>query len=213
MPPEANENRHSSEPGLWQGLEEYMGSPEFRDAMTLAALSGLRRGELFALTVEDTADGFLRVQKGKTKSARRLVPVHSALRPIVARLCEGKEPGDLLLVDRTQGRKQSASRVIGDAFGKRFGRFRATALPDAITTNFHSFRHYFGTKLRLAGTSESTVALLMGHANMSITFGRYAKLRGDNLTAEQLQELRDFLTPAVEAIKLPADIVASDTEA
>ena len=34
MPPEANENRHSSEPGLWQGLEEYMGSPEFRDAMT-----------------------------------------------------------------------------------------------------------------------------------------------------------------------------------
>ncbi|HEY2910860.1 MAG TPA: TAT-variant-translocated molybdopterin oxidoreductase [Gemmataceae bacterium] len=34
MPPEANDNRLSSETRLWQGFEEYMDSPEFREAMT-----------------------------------------------------------------------------------------------------------------------------------------------------------------------------------
>lgn len=65
------------------------------------------------------------------------------------------------------------------------------------------------TKLRLARIDEPTVVLLMGHANKNITFGRYAKLRGQNLTAEQLQELREFLTPALEKVKLPEMAVAA----
>jgi MoCo/4Fe-4S cofactor protein with predicted Tat translocation signal len=36
MPPEANDDRLSTEPAVWQGLEEYMASPEFREAIEKA---------------------------------------------------------------------------------------------------------------------------------------------------------------------------------
>ncbi len=61
-----------------------------RDAMVIAALSGMRRGELAELRVADCQHGEFRIREGKTAAAERVIPVHSALAPVIERLAKGK---------------------------------------------------------------------------------------------------------------------------
>ena len=51
-----------------------------RAAVRVFARTGLRLGELVALEPEDVSDGFIRIHRGKTKAAKRIVPVHSCIK-------------------------------------------------------------------------------------------------------------------------------------
>ena len=64
---------------------------------------------------------------------------------------------------------------FSSAYTKRFGRFkRKSGLLDSKLT-FHSLRHSFVNELKQQGESEHVIAQLIGHANSSITMGRYGK--------------------------------------
>jgi len=67
-------------------------------AATVALLCGLRAGEIVALTVRDLDDDgrLLRVERGKTTAARRVVSVPDVLRPHLVRLAAGRAAGELL---------------------------------------------------------------------------------------------------------------------
>jgi len=62
-----------------------------REFMLVGALSGMRREEIGQLRVEDCQGGVFNVRRGKTKAARRRVPVHSVLTDFVQRRSEGKD--------------------------------------------------------------------------------------------------------------------------
>ena len=59
--------------------------------MRIAALSGLRIGEIGRLTVADCEGGVFNVTDTKTKAGERRVPIHTHLMPIVAARSQGKE--------------------------------------------------------------------------------------------------------------------------
>lgn len=143
---------------------------ELMDAMLIAVLSGMRVSEIGRLTVGTCQDSTFTIRKGKSKSALRLVPIHSSLAPIVARLVEGKQPNDSLLT-------LSAIEI-----SKRFIRYRRAIGVDDTSPgarqsaiDFHSWRRWFTTECERAGIPENVVDAVTGHAGrVGMSYGLYS---------------------------------------
>lgn len=151
---------------------------ELADAMRMAALSGMRIEELYQLRVADCADGVFRINRAKTSAGLRDVPIHPALRPIVARRTKGKaanarlfpEPGEV-----KAGRERSMT------ISKRFGIYRKRlGVDDRIDgrrqsrVDLHSMRRWFITKAEQAGIAESVIQSVVGHVRHGMTLGLYS---------------------------------------
>lgn len=166
------------------------------DAMRLAALTGMRIGELHALTVADCRGGAFAVRVGKTKASRRSVPVHPVLVPIVERLSEGKGPKDYLLPGGERGEGKSARY---EALSGRFLRYqkklgvyeREDEGRRRSRVNFHSWRRWFATRARAAGQAEDIIGAVLGHEGATVTARRY------------IQHIDELKRACVEAVTLP----------
>lgn len=125
-----------------------------RDAIYLAALTGLRRGELLALKASDRKNGALILQH--TKNGRpRIVP----LPPEVA--------GIRLPIGLTTNQLDHGFRDARDAAG----------LPDA---RFHDLRHTYASWLIQGGASLTAARDLLGHSSLAVT-SRYSHLSPKHL--------------------------------
>ncbi|MDD2704153.1 MAG: tyrosine-type recombinase/integrase [Acidocella sp.] len=167
---------------------------EMHDAIRLAALSGMRQGELYRLRVSDCQGGRFLVRKGKSSAARRFVPIHSNLEAIVSQRLAGKATDAFLMHEESRTDNNRAA-----PFSKRFRTYRLSlGVTDKANeddrqdrVNFHSFRHWFVTQAR-RHADQAVVARIVGHAQQTITDGRYN--HGPGIDTERA---------CVEAVKLP----------
>lgn len=145
--------------------------------------SGMRLGEICGLHVADIkqVDGVWCFdvneeddKRLKTESSTRLIPIHSKLVDL----------GFLRFVDNMRSKMSVrlwpslVRREIDGycpALGNWFGRFNRKHVTDDPLKTFHSLRHTFADSLKQLGCQESMISELMGHANDSITTGRYGK--------------------------------------
>lgn len=174
---------------------------ELHDVMRIAALTGMRVGEIVTLWVEECPigqdnNGYFDIRQGKTAAAARRVPMHPELLEIVKRRSKNKEPQDWLFEGLAD------ERDPGDVFGKRFRQYRLKLGVDdkqpgrrRSLVNFHSFRRWFVTRAEQAGIPESTISSVVGHeeGRKSITFGVYS----DGPAWQQMKA-------CVDAVKLPS---------
>ena len=177
----AEVNKLTNEPG------------ELADLSLMAALSGMRLGEILALTKETLViiDGIecFDLRKSKTKAGVRIVPVHTGLAEVVER--------------RTQSETfwPEFDELIGASVSKRFATYRRKhGINDTVPgkrralTNFHSLRKTFVTLARHAGMNEATIGQVVGHEQhgaKGLAFSVYSKA-----STKQLQEV-------VESVKIP----------
>jgi len=101
-----------------------------RDLMRLAALSGLRIEEACRLTVGMCAGGVFKAPGSKTNAARRDVPIHSTLAPMIARRCAGQAAASYLFPELGEPNR------YGDrspAIGKRFEPPRVSRRPIGLS--------------------------------------------------------------------------------
>jgi integrase len=133
--------------------------------------TGLRRGELFALTWENVSGGVLTVEGATSK---RDVTRHVALNATAtAALTEWKP-----------------KRATGLVFPGRVGKFStvkkswAALLKRAEITGFrwHDMRHDFASRLVMGGVDLFTVGSLLGHGRVETT-ARYAHLAASHKSA------------------------------
>lgn len=143
---------------------------EEQKVIALAALTGLRRGELLSLTPDNVQSGRIILRPGQTKSGKaRVVPL-----PVDAEALVGSLPFD---TDEHQLRKafEAARKAIGR--------------PDL---RFHDLRHTYASLLAEAGEVMTTVQALLGHSSLLVT-SRYAHMFDSRLdrVADKLPRLRD----------------------
>lgn len=170
---------------------------DLADFMRIAALSGMRLEEIGQLLVSDCSGDIFAVRRGKTAASVRTVPIHSALRKLVAYRTKNKS-GEAFLFPDLPETGWDGNRTM--AVSKRFGYYRKRLgvtddRPGARRSkvNFHSFRRWFATKAEEAGQRENVVAAIMGHRkNLGISFGLYSKA-----------ELVELKRQCVESVKLP----------
>jgi len=133
-----------------------------RRAVLLALYTGCRVGELCRLRGADIVDGCLDLAEGKTESSVRMVPIHSAVAPMLAGI------GEYVLPFKTKG----ANR--GDYISARFSDVK-TALGFDKGLTFHTLRNSFIAKLENAGVPVNITESIVGHRRQSMSYGVYSK--------------------------------------
>jgi len=139
---------------------------EMKTVTAIGAYSGMRINEICTLRESSikTIEGVLcfEITEGKTKSAARIVPVHSKLIPLVKSLLKTTHSGFLFyhasITDRADGKRSTWHT-------QQFTRAKRKALgePAAERKVFHSLRHAFVQQLDRAQVPEDRIALLVGH--------------------------------------------------
>lgn len=145
----------------------------------LGLYAGARLEELCQLHLEDIRqEGDLWLfdinakdeKRLKTLSSERLVPIHPRLIELgFLSYVDGlRDRGEQRLFPELQHRRDG----YGQTASKWFGRYRERL---GITKPFHSLRHTFVDELHQLGEDHKKIAALVGHADESMTGGRYGK--------------------------------------
>lgn len=152
---------------------------EMKAVTAIGAYSGMRINEISTLRESSikTIEGVLcfEITEGKTKSAARIVPVHSKLIPLVKSLLKTTHSGFLFyhasITDRADGKRSTWHT-------QQFTRAKRKALGELAAERkvFHSLRHAFVQQLDRAQVPEDRIALLVGHERGSTeSFKTYSK--------------------------------------
>lgn len=152
---------------------------EMKAVTAIGAYSGMRINEICTLRESSikTIEGILcfEITEGKTKSAARIVPIHSKLIPLVKSLLKTTHSGFLFyhasITDRADGKRSTWHT-------QQFTRAKRKALgePAAERKVFHSLRHAFVQQLDRAQVPEDRIALLVGHERGNTeSFKTYSK--------------------------------------
>ncbi|EIX9211496.1 TPA: site-specific integrase [Klebsiella pneumoniae] len=186
------------EPGELAKVFAALGDDEEMQNVTLIGMySGMRLNEICSLRAANIReiDGVLcfEVTEGKTKSAARIIPVHSLITPLVLSLREKPHNGFLFyrasMIDRADGKRSTWH-------SQRFTRAKRKALGEEGTERkvFHSLRHQVAQQLDRNQVPEDRIALLLGHERGSTeSFKTYSK------NAASPAELRQY----IELIRYP----------
>lgn len=177
-------------------LVQYLltGTDIYKLGVLLALYTGIRIGELCALTWDDITDGKVKVTKTmqrlskgkgngteiivgepKTATSNRVIPLPSFL---VSEIERFRLDGPCYFLST-----QSQTIVEPRVMQYRFRRY-VTEL-GFPPTNFHSLRHTFATRCVEAGFEVRSLSEILGHSNVSITLNRYVhssfELKVDNM--------------------------------
>ncbi|EEZ9499653.1 site-specific integrase [Escherichia coli] len=164
---------------------------EMKAVTAIGAYSGMRLNEICTLRESSikNVEGVLcfEITEGKTKSAARIVPVHSKIIPLVKSLLKTTHSGFLFyhasITNRADGKRSTWHT-------QQFTRAKRKALgePAAERKVFHSLRHAFVQQLDRAQVPEDRIALLVGHERGNTeSFKTYSK------NAAAPQELKRYI--------------------
>ena len=181
------------------------------DAVRLALLTGLRAAELADLRIRDLIEDrtVIAVPGGKTRNARRNVPLPQVARDVIAaRLAvlpdtspEAPLWPELPVLGLTDSR--------GGKLSDRFRMARERLLPDAVGVDLHSLRRSYATMLEAAmnaggRVNPTLITTLLGQARGTLALDRYsagATLQALKLAVTDLQEMG-----------IPSDVAAALVE-
>lgn len=172
------------------------GDEEMQAVTLIGMYSGMRLNEICSLQVGNIhkIEGVLcfEVTDGKTKSAARIIPVHSRIIDLVESLLQKPHNGFLFyrasITDRADG-KRSTWHV------NRFTRAKRKALGVAESERkvFHSLRHEFAQQLDRNQVPEDRIALLMGHERgKTEAFKTYSKNAASPVELSKYVELVSY---------------------
>jgi integrase len=137
-----------------------VGSAEVGHAIDLAAVTGLRRGDLLRLSWSHVSEYEIVIPTGK--SGRRIearIPLYDALRDVLARIPKRSTT----ILTNSKGRPWT-----GDGFGTMITKAKAKAgIGDEL--HFHDLRGTAATRFYVAGLSERVIAAIMGWTEDSVS--------------------------------------------
>ena len=178
-------------------------APSRRLLYTVAAATGLRRGELMGLTVADldTEKGGLRIRPEIEKARRgAFQPVASWVLAALVEAARGKGPGDKLMGMTGEEHRAFAGDLRRAGIEQQAFGGRAT---------FHSLRHTFGCLVDRAGASAKECQTMMRHAPQGLTFGVYVEA-----DPARLREIAEAVGQAIlpKSVQAVVQLAATGTD-
>jgi integrase len=141
-------------------------TPVLRDVATLMLETGMRPEEVYRIQPENVnvAGGFLFNPFGKTKAARRRVPLTTTARNVLARRMAGLEAPFLFPCDTDAARPVPKVNNAHD---------RAVKNSKVAKFRLYDLRHTWATRAAESGIDLVTLAALLGHSKIQMVL-RYA---------------------------------------
>jgi integrase len=170
------------------------------DLLRLGLMTGARLNELCELMVEDVdlKQRTIWIRRGKTEAAKRIIPVHPSIWPIVTRRTEAAQGGALFPELPPQGPDEKRSWYTS----KRFTEFRRRVLGEDDSVDFHSLRRAFATYLDHAqghtlAVHPGVIAELMGHEKGTLALSVYSGGHRIEHLRKAIDALGDVVEPEV----------------
>lgn len=165
---------------LWMKNNIALDEPNNRLLVELGVFTGCRISELCNILVKHiiSEDNIVAIyiEKGKTDSATRVVPLTEHLGERIKALAATKTENELLL------------GLDGKSMSRWFSRLKIANLSTDTTKSFHSFRVMFATAMQRAEVPELKAAAILGHKRgNTMSYGYYS----DGYTLVQLKEAYD----------------------
>ncbi len=160
------------------------GDQKLADLIQLGMWTGARIEELCVLKLDAVHKDYIQITDAKTPAGWRQVPLHSKVKPTVARLIKASEDEYLL--------SGLSSNKYGDrsaSMSKRFGRLK-TSLGFGKKHVYHSIRKTVATLLENAQVPESVAADILGHDKQTITYGLYSGGTSLAIKKREIEKLR-----------------------
>jgi len=138
-----------------------------RDMITIAALSGLRIGEIVKMRGEDVDLDEAIIRSRRKGNFDHQVPLHPALMVMAARYPSTGWwfPSPYRSKQFPNGGGHILMASASDAIGKAI---RRAGVTDGRITG-HSLRHYYASQLLMTGTSIRVIQEMLGHASLATT--------------------------------------------
>lgn len=195
----------------------------YENFFRVAANTGMRAGELFALEESDIDfdKGYIRVSKTlayekyvgedactvhvtspKTKASNRLVPMNTECRKYLTRQITQKKAvakrcdtvnTPYLFVNRRNG--SLTARVIDSAIESVVKKTNMTSGVEIPHITAHCFRHMFATRCFEAGIQPKVVQAYLGHATLQMTMDLYTHVT-EEIMSEDIEKIRFLHEPA-----------------
>lgn len=156
--------------------------PRYRVMVMIAAMSGLRMGEVLGLREPDV--DFLRrkisvrqqAQNGtlvplKTRASRRVVPVDNMLLEVIAEHMRQYPRSDQLTIVVSRSGQIPSRAAPGEAWRAAV---RDAGLPAG--TRFHGLRHFYASVLIAANLNAKVIQARLGHSSITETMDTYGHL-------------------------------------
>lgn len=147
------------------------------------AYTGEKIEELCTIKVNEVIEDAIKINDSKTPAGIRSIPIHSHLRPVIARLKDTSTDGYLLpglTLDRFEDRS--------GAMSKRFGNLKTKA-GHGRTKVFHCLRHTLITAMINAGVNEFVVQDIVGHEKKGVTGKNYVKTIKHEVKLEAIERV------------------------
>lgn len=149
-------------------------NPRFKEVYIVALNTGLRIGEIFALTVEDLdfKAGLIKVSKTRlgryvnsTKNGHnRYIPINDRTRQALSTVSEGKKPSDLLWT------------YCPAHFTDQIFKVQQREIPGLPLITFHDLRDTFASHFVMNGGNIYDLSKILGHCDPKLTSKVYAHL-------------------------------------
>jgi integrase len=138
-------------------------SSNLRDVVSLIVETGMRPEEVYTIRKENVHLNrrYLFIPTGKTRYARRNVPLTAATMEVLRRRLVSAGGAYLF------GKKGNPDRPIGPICWEHRKTLRKAGIRPPF--RLYDFRHTFGSRSAMAGVDLATLKELMGHSNISIT--------------------------------------------
>jgi integrase len=190
--------RYLTEDEIPRLLGECKTTKHLHHIVVCALNTGMRRGEILNLKWNQVRNGFIYLEKTKTKT-RREIPVNDEFAQVLKEI--RKEQGLTSEYVFTYAR-----RIIGKVDRAFHGALRRAGIENFT---FHDLRHTFASHLIMRGASLKEVQELLGHKTVTMTL-RYAHLAEENkrkavgllngLTGYVSSDMSQNVTNAVSAL-------------
>ena len=162
---------------------EYINRNAF-EATVLAMYSGMRLDEICVMQNKNIEDKCFQIEKGKTKAAARVIPVHPLIEPLIEKLKDSSKDEFLIKGINSGGYDNKRSWN----FQKKLGRLRGKiGIPKGI--NFHTLRNTFATRMENLGIPRNHISQLMGHEDSNMALDVYSSGLLIELLVESINKL------------------------
>jgi integrase len=176
--------RYLTEDEIKKLLDECKSQKHLHRIVTCAINTGMRRGEILTLRWDQIRNGFIYLEKTKTKN-RREIPVNDDLAQVFKEI--RKEQG--LTSKYIFNYNSKTIRRVERAFK---GALRRAGIQDF---KFHDLRHTFASHVIMRGGSLKDVQELLGHKTMTMT------LRYSHLSQEHKRKAVNLLNGLTSSVK------------
>ena len=181
----------------------------YAEQMLISMFTGMRMGEINALSVNDlnTNFNFINIDKtiskgehgeafvndtAKTENGNRQIPINETVRPVIEKVISEYKATDDNVLFHTSAGTLIATSVVNTEFRRIVNKYGIQDKTVKGDLSLHSLRHTYATRCIESGMPPKVLQHLMGHSDIKVTLDTYADVF-DNFQSISVEKADSYL--------------------